>query len=273
MASFVRRMATALCAVAVLAATGAARADEPFYKGKRLTLLINFAPGGPTDVEGRLLAKHIVKHIEGNPLIIVQNKDGASGMVGAAYLGEIGPKDGTMFGYLTGTSWNAVIDPAAFRVDFGTYDFIGTQAGNAVYYMRADTPPGMKEPTDLMKAQGLIVGGLGADSSKDLLLRLSFDMLGLQYRYVTGYRSSNTARLALQNGEINVHAESTPGYFGIVEPSLVKTGKVMPIWYDANYDGKAFTPAPVMAHTGIATFPEFYRTVKGATPTGPLWEI
>ena len=89
-----------------------ARADEPFYKGKRLTLLINFAPGGPTDVEGRLLAKHIVKHIDGNPLIVVQNKDGASGMVGAAYLGEVGPKDGTMFGYLTGTSWNFVIDPA-----------------------------------------------------------------------------------------------------------------------------------------------------------------
>ena len=97
---------------------GAARADEPFYAGKRLTLLINFAPGGPTDVEGRLLAKHIAKHIDGDPLIVVQNKDGASGMVGSAYLGEVGPKDGTMFGYLTGTSWAYVIDPGAFRVDF-----------------------------------------------------------------------------------------------------------------------------------------------------------
>ncbi len=132
MASYVRSIALAIGALALLAGHGAARADEPFYKGKRLTLLINFAPGGPTDVEGRLLAKHIVKHIDGNPLIIVQNKDGASGMVGAAYLGEIGPKDGTMFGYLTGTSWNSVIDPAAFRVDFRTYDFIGTQPGNAV---------------------------------------------------------------------------------------------------------------------------------------------
>jgi tripartite-type tricarboxylate transporter receptor subunit TctC len=265
---------TLLFIIAAVFAFGAtaARADEPFYKGKRLTLLINFAPGGPTDVEGRLLAKHIVKHIDGNPLIIVQNKDGASGLVGAAYLGEVGPRDGTMFAYLTGTSWNYVIDPGAFRVDFRTYDFIGTQPGNAVYYMRADTPPGMKVPADLMKAQGLIVGGLGADSSKDLLERLTFDMLGLQYRYVTGYRSSNTARLALQNGEINVHSESTPGYFGVVEPSLVKTGKVMPFWYDPNYDGKAFTPAKVMEHKGIPTFPEFYKMVKGGTPSGPLWD-
>jgi tripartite-type tricarboxylate transporter receptor subunit TctC len=272
MAPFIRGIAIALCAAGLIAAASAARADEPFYKGKRLTLLINFAPGGPTDVEGRLLAKHIVKHIDGNPLIIVQNKDGASGMVGAAYLGEIGPKDGTIFGYLTGTSWNSVIDPGAFRVPFRTYDFIGTQPGNAVVYMRADTPPGMTAPADLMKAQGLIVGGLGADSSKDLLLRLCFDMLGLQYRYVTGYRSSNTARLALQNGEINVHAESTPGYFGIVEPSLVKTGKVMPLWYDANWDGTAFSPAPVMAHTGIATFGEYYRSVKGGEPSGLMWD-
>jgi len=261
-----------LSAAVCLAATGAARADEAFYKGKRLTLLINFAPGGPTDIEGRLLAKHIVKHIEGAPTLIVQNKDGASGMVGAAYLGEVGPKDGTMFGYLTGTAWSYVIDPGAFRVDFRSYDFLGYQPGNAVYYIRTDTPPGMTAPADLMKAQGLVVGGLGADSAKDLLLRLTFDMLGLNYRYVTGYRSSNAARLALQNGEINVHSESTPGYFGVVEPSLVRTGKVMPFWYDPNYDGKAFSPAKVMAHSAVPAFPDFYQMVKGAAPSGPLWE-
>jgi tripartite-type tricarboxylate transporter receptor subunit TctC len=250
----------------------AARADEPFYQGKRVTLLINFAPGGPTDVEGRLLAKHIVKHIDGDPSLIVQNKDGAGGLVGAAYLGEVGPRDGTMFGYLTGAAWNYVVDSGAFRVDFRSYDFIGAQPGNIVYYMRADTPPGMKTPADVMQAQGLVIGGLGADSSKDLLESLTFDMLGLHYRYVTGYRSSNNARLALQNGEINVHAESTPGYFGIVEPSLVKTGKVLPLFYDPGYDGNAFTPAMVMEHTGIQTFPEFYKAVKGGAPSGPLWD-
>jgi hypothetical protein len=89
---------------------------------------------------------------------------------------------------------------------------------------------------------------------------------------VTGYRSSNTARLALENGEINVHSESTPGYFSVVEPNLTKTGKVMPFWYDPNFDGKAFSPAAVMEHTGIATFPEFYRMVKGGTPSGPMWD-
>ena len=73
----------------------AAHAQEPFYKGKRLTLLINFAAGGPSDIEGRLLAKHIAKHIDGQPQIIVQNKDGAGGLVGTNYVGEVGPRDGT----------------------------------------------------------------------------------------------------------------------------------------------------------------------------------
>lgn len=258
--------------IAALIISAPAHADEPFYQGKRLTLLINFAAGGPADVEGRLIAKHLPQHIAGNPALVVQNKDGAGGMVGAAYLGEVGPKDGTMVGYLTGTAWNYVIDPAAFRIDFRAYDFVGAEPGNAVYYMRTDTPPGIKTPADLMRAQGLIVGGLSADSSKDLLERLCLDMLGLHYRYVTGYRSSNNARLALQNGEINFHAESTPGYLGVVEPSLVRAGKVIPLWYDANYDGKAFTPAAVMANKALATFSEFYQAVKGGTPAGSLWD-
>ena len=267
-----RKVLSVLVFAALLLGVSAAQADEPFYKGKQVTLLINFAAGGPTDIEGRLLAKHIAKHIDGHPTVIVENKDGAAGMVGAAYLGEVGPRNGTMFGYFTGTAWAYLIDPAKFRVDLRNYEFVGYQPGTTVYYMRADVPPGMKAATDIMKAQGLIMGGLGVDSAKDLLQRLTFDMLGLKYRYVTGYRSSSTARLALEKNEINMHSESTPSYFGVVEPTLVKTGKVIPLWYDALYDGKTFISDAVMAHTGIAPFPGFYEKVKGALPSGPLWD-
>src|SRR5216684_7837419 len=92
---------------ALFAAVSGARADDPFYKGKRLNLMINFAPGGPTDIEGRLLAKHLVKHIEGHPSILVQNRDGAGGLVGTNYIGEIAPKDGTMLAYLTSPAWRS----------------------------------------------------------------------------------------------------------------------------------------------------------------------
>jgi tripartite-type tricarboxylate transporter receptor subunit TctC len=258
--------------IAFALASGAA-AQEPFYKGKRLNLMINFAPGGPTDIEGRLLARHIAKHIDGHPAILVQNRDGAGGLVGTNYIGEIAPKDGTMFAYLTSPAWRSVVDPDVYRVDFRTFEFIGLQPSNAVYYVRTDLPPGIKRAADLMQAQGLVAAGLAADTSKDLLLRLTLDMLGLQYRYVTGYRSANAARLAVERGEASMHSESLPGYFAMVEPNLVQNGKVIPTWYDPSYDGKAFGAPKVMQSTGILPFPDFYRKVKGGEPSGILWDV
>src|SRR4249920_3214702 len=102
-------------------------AQEPFYKGKRLTVLINFAAGGPTDIEGRLFAKYLARHIDGAPNLIAQNMDGAGGVIGAQYLGEVAPKDGTVMGYLSGTSWIYVSEPERWRVDFKAYEFIAYQ--------------------------------------------------------------------------------------------------------------------------------------------------
>src|SRR5215468_1236665 len=257
------------CAVAAFLSPAAAQ--EPFYKGKRLTLVINFAPGGPSDIEGRLLAKHIAKHIDGQPLIIVQNRDGAGGLIGTNYLGEVGPRDGSMFGYFTGAAWKYVVEPENHRVDFKTYEFIGYQPGNAVYYVRSDLPPGMKQGADILKARGLVAGGLALESSKDLLIRATLDMLGVPHKYVTGYRSSATARLALQRGEIHLHSESTPGFFSVVEPSLVKPGTVIPLYYDGNYDGDRFSVPKVMEGYPLPQFQDFYRSLKGGLPTGRRW--
>ena len=61
----------------------------------------------------------------------IQNKDGAAGLVGTTYLGEVGPRDGTMVGYLTGAAWKYLLDPEQHRVDFRSYEFIGYSPGNA----------------------------------------------------------------------------------------------------------------------------------------------
>src|SRR5262249_3776380 len=156
------------------------QAQEPFYKGKRLNLLINFAVGGPADIEGRLFAKHLAKHIDGTPGIIVQNKDGAGGLVGTNYLAELGPRDGTMVGYLTAAAWNYVTDPRSYHVDFATYEFVAYEPVNVVYYARADVLPA-KEAASIAQAKGIVAGGLSADSSKDLLIRLGLDMLGVPF--------------------------------------------------------------------------------------------
>jgi tripartite-type tricarboxylate transporter receptor subunit TctC len=260
-------------AVIALAVTAqAAQAEEPFYKGKRLTILINFAAGGPTDIEGRLFAKHLAKHIEGNPTVIVQNMDGAGGVIGAQYLGEVAPKDGTYLGYLSGTSWIYVSDPDRWRVDFKAYEFVAYAPGTTVHFVRTDVAPGMKEPTDIVKAKGLIAGGLSIDTSKDLRLRLGLDMLGVPpYKYVTGYRSSPAARIALQRGEINMFSESPPSYRAVVEPQLVKPGIAIPVWWDEVNPSDPPPPQKQMEGLTIPSFPQLYKKVKGTLPSGQLW--
>src|SRR5712671_5299948 len=119
---------------ALLAFASTCAAQEPYYKGKRLTLMVNYAAGGPTDIEGRLFARHIARHIEGAPNLLVQNMDGAGGIIGNTWLGEIAPKDGTAMGYFTGAAWLYASDPEKHRVDFRSYEFIAYQPGTSVYY-------------------------------------------------------------------------------------------------------------------------------------------
>jgi tripartite-type tricarboxylate transporter receptor subunit TctC len=265
------RIVVAALTFAMLA-TGA-EANEPFYKGKRLNLMINFAAGGPADIEGRIFARHFARHIDGAPTIVIQNRDGAGGLVGTNYLGEVAPRDGTAAGYLTAAAWNYVVDPAAYRIDFGTFEFVAYQPANIVYFVRTDTPPGVKVGASLLQTTGLVAGGLAADSSKDLKIRLSLDILGVPYKYVTGFRSAAPARLALQRGEINFFSESSPSYFGSIEPALVKTGEAIPVWYDPVYDGKTFAPFKPMDNQRVPSFFDFYRKMKGAPPSGLKWDV
>src|SRR5215467_5442718 len=249
-----------------------ARAEEPYFKGKRLTLLIGSAPGGPTDIEGRLFAKYLARHIEGEPALVVQNKAGAGGLVGPAYLGEVAPRDGSMLGYFSGTAWTYVNEPERWRVDFKSFEFVAYQSGTTIHFMRTDVPPGMRVPADIVKAQGLIAGGLTVDNPKDLRLRLALDMLGVSYRYVTGYGSGSPARLALQRGEIQMFSESPPSYRAVVAPSLVKSGEVMPVWYDwGDASGDNADPKQVEG-LAIPPFARLYRMVTGKVPEGTHWE-
>ncbi len=152
MAWLARHGVAALCAVFALG-WSAASADQPFYAGKRLTLLINFAAGGPADVEGRLFAKYIGRHIAGAPGVLVQNMDGAGGIVGAKYLGAVAPRDGTVVGYFTGTGFIYALDPSRFDPDFRRYGFVAIQGGATVSYARSDVPPGLKTAADIVQAR------------------------------------------------------------------------------------------------------------------------
>ena len=254
-----------------LLAVAPAHAQEPFYKGKRLTVLANFAPGGGVDISARLFARFLSKHIDGNPNIIVQNIDGAAGINGVAYLGEVAPKDGTVLGFLGAIPWQFVSSPKRFRVDLRTYEFVGFEPMTNVFVVRSDVAPGMKTANDIVKAQGLVSGGLGVTHARDLNIRLTLDMLGVQYKHVTGYSSTERARLALQRGEIHFTGETTPGYRGPVL-SMVTSGEVIPVYYNPGWDGKTLSVPKQVEDLPIRPFQEVYRSIKGTDPSGALWE-
>jgi len=244
---------------------------QGYYTGKQLTVLVNYDAGGPTDIEARVFARHIGRHVAGGPSVIVQNMGGAAGLIGTKYLGEVAPKDGTLLGYLTAATQRYVTNPERFTVDFRSYEFIAAIPSGRIHFMRTDVKPGMKTATDLLKAEGLVVGGLGRDGPKDMSMRLTLDMLGVSYRYVTGYNSSAQAMLAMQRNEISYHADSPPIYATKVEP-LVKSGDLVTTYYDPGYNGAEFSVPKQMKGLPILPFHELYKSTKGGLPTGPLWD-
>src|SRR5687768_9392052 len=98
-------------------------AETPFYRGKTLTVLINFAAGGPTDIEGRLVARFLGKHVPGQPTIVVQNMPGAGGVTGTNYLGEIAKPEGLMLGYFTSQFFNILTADPNLRVDLAKFAY------------------------------------------------------------------------------------------------------------------------------------------------------
>jgi len=245
--------------------------ETPFYRGKNLTVLINFAAGGPTDIEGRIVARFLGKHLPGQPAVIVQNMAGAGGVTGVNYLGEIAKPDGLTLGYFTGQFFNLLTADPNLRTDLGKFAYIASIEGVAVAYIRKDVAPGIHEPKDIVKAKGFKAGGLSLNSAKDVRFRLQLDLLGIPHQYVTGYNSNSDARLAVERNEIQFFTEGTPGYRSQVQPRMVKDGLVIPVYADelVTVDGE-FRPSPEAAD--LPSFSQLYRQIFGKLGSGPLWE-
>ena len=257
--------------IGALWAASAFSAETTFYQGKTLTVLINFAAAGPTDIEGRLVARFLGRHLPGQPLVVVQNMPGAGGVTGTNYLGEVAKPDGLTMGYFTGQFFNLLTADPTLRVDLAKFAYIASIEGVAVAYIRKDVAPGIQDPKDLVKAKGLKAGGLSLNSAKDVRFRLQLDILGIPHQYVTGYNSNSDARLALERNEIQFFTEGTPGYRSQVQPRMAKEGLVIPVYADelVTADGE-FRPSAEVPD--IPSFSQLHQQIFGKLGSGPLWE-
>lgn len=264
------RVATATLALLAMANGSRALADAAdYFRGKQVTIVTNYTAGGPTDTEARLIAKHLTKHIPGSPVVIVKNMGGAGGLIGINWLGQIAPQDGFTIGYVTGLAGAAAHDTGGLKVDPTKFGFIAGVEGITVVYARTDLGGGLRRPEDLLSKQDFWMGGLNPDSDKDLRLRAELDLLGLRYKYISGYAGAAEARLALERGEIQLSAESMPTYRVSIEPGLVRSGAAIPLWYDVS-DG--LRPHPDAAGIAAMPYEMFFQNMRGSLPSGTLWD-
>ncbi len=264
-------LALALFVVSGFSTNASFAAETAYYRGKTLTVLINFAAGGPTDIEGRLVGRFLGRHLPGQPTVVVQNMAGAGGVTGTNFLGEVAKPDGLTMGYFTGQFFNLLTADPNLRVDLAKFAYIASIEGVAVAYVRKDFGPGIQEPRDIIKAKGLKAGGLSLNSAKDVRFRLQLDLLGVAHQYVTGYNSNSDARLAVERNEIQFFTEGTPGYRSQVQPRMVKEGVVVPVYADelVTADGE-FKPSAEVPD--IPSFSQLYQKIFGKFGSGPQWE-
>src|SRR5262245_65305045 len=162
----ITRLLVAALAV-VLAAVSSDGALAQFYKGKTITMIINYPAGGPTDIEGRIIAQHLPAHIPGNPTVVVKNVGGAGGVIGTNQLGEAAP-NGETIGFFTLDLIAQFVGNPALRVNYSDLVFIAGVENPLVVYMRKDTPPGIKVATDLMQAQEFKALSLNVQNSNTM---------------------------------------------------------------------------------------------------------
>ena len=147
-----------------LGAPAAAQTDE-FYKGKTVTILVGFSPGGGFDVNARLLARHIGKHIPGRPEVVVSNMNGAASLTAVQYLDTRAPRDGTVIDTFNfGLISDSILFPERVKADFRGYGWIGSISTDiTVCYTWGAL--GLKTLEDVRKRPVVHMGDVGPGTS------------------------------------------------------------------------------------------------------------
>ena len=246
--------------LAALAVTGNAAAQT--FRGKTVTEIVNYPAGGPTDIEGRIVAQHLPDHLPGHPSVIVKNMGGAAGLIGANALGEATPSGETV-GFFTMETATQILGNPAIHTPLADFVLVVGVQSPLVAYMRRDTPPGVNVPADLMKTKDFKALTLNGQNSNTLNLTLSLDLLGVGYVPVPAYVGLKEVETAILQNTGQMANTSLSGWIGSAEPALGKL--VIPVWQltprgtDGGYPRSANLP-------NLQTFEEFYASVKGSPP-------
>jgi tripartite-type tricarboxylate transporter receptor subunit TctC len=192
-----------LTAILVIAVVESSHAQE-FYKGKTIRVIVGGSAGGGFDIYTRAMARHMGKHIPGNPTLVVENMTGAGTLIAAKYLHSSAKPDGLTFGMFNG----ALILSGALgnkSVDFNMreLEFLGVPVQDStVCALRKES--GVTSMEQWLAAKSPIkLGGLSPGNSTSDVARIIRTALNLPVQLVEGYKGTNEIRLAADAGEIH----------------------------------------------------------------------
>jgi len=203
----VRLAALALAAALAAVAPANAQSVADFYKGKQLTMVIGFGAGGGYDLWARTIARHMGKHIPGNPTFIPQNMPGAGSITAANHIYGIAPKDGTALGIIARDAPLAPLSGAeGARFDALKFTWLGSPTAETNICF-AHKNAGIKTFAELQQKE-LIIGDTGPGTGTYVYPRVVNAVLGTKFKIVGGFPSSSDVFLAIERGEVHGFCES-----------------------------------------------------------------
>ncbi len=220
-----RRLLAGTMLAGTLLSNGNAKADTvaDFYKGKTLSIVVGHQVGTGFDTYARVLARHIGRHIPGNPTLVVQGMLGASGITAANWLYNVAPKDGTAIGaWVQTVPLDPLMGGTASKFDAVKFNWIGNlESSIATCVVTART--GIKTFDDLRRRETLFgsTGGGGALSQFTLAAK---NLLGMKAKLVTGYQGAASVGVAMQRGEIEGMCGANTSFISSFWASEVASG-------------------------------------------------
>jgi len=199
--SFMRCCLVGAGLAALCAAPAAGQDAAEFYRGKSVDLYVGFDVGGGYDLRTRMLARHLGKHIPGNPIVIAKNMEGAGSLRLANWLANVAPKDGTAIGMI---ARGAAFDPIIGKKDAA--QFSGTDLGwigstsDETNVCAVMSKTGIGKFEDVLTRE-TVVGSTGLSDSGKFPLVLN-GMLGSKFKLISGYKGTGDIVLAMERGEI-----------------------------------------------------------------------
>jgi tripartite-type tricarboxylate transporter receptor subunit TctC len=206
-----RVAAQASAAIALGSAAASAQTPDQTFANKTIILTNGYAPGSGNDIIGRLVARHIGKHIPGQPRVIAQNMPGAGSYKAANYLYSTAPKDGTVLGYIAQTAaTEELLGNAAVQFQTAKFNWIGRMSSYNNVSIGWHTSK-VKSIADAQKTESTI-GATGVGSAVYIYPNVMNNVLGTKFKIVSGYEGTAQSALAMERGEVDA---VTMGWFAI----------------------------------------------------------